>query len=111
MPSRRFLRKACFISVLSVPARRPAFLGWAAGLRSDDQSAEFRGARADSGQEQDRAIERCNRGDRVALERFGVELCHGDFLFFLPSGSSGGCLMLSREIGRASCRERVCQYV
>src|SRR3546814_15445728 len=89
MPSRRFLRKACFISVLSVPERRPALLGWAAGLRSDDQSAEFRGARADSGRAPDREIERCNRGARVALERIGFELFHGVFLYFPPSGSPG----------------------
>src|SRR3546814_2666880 len=66
MPSRRFLRKPCFIFFLSIPARRPASQGRAAGRRSDDQTAEFRTRRADGGEEHERAIERSQRGDGVA---------------------------------------------
>src|SRR3546814_8945498 len=90
MPSRRFLRKPCFIFFLSIPARRPASQGRAAGRRSDDQTAEFRTRRADGGEEHERAIERSQRGDGVALERFGVELSHDECPSFLPSGPSGG---------------------
>jgi len=54
------------------------------GRWSDDQTAEFGSIRADSGQEHQRAVERSNRGDRVAFERFGVEVSHFEILSFPP---------------------------